>query len=559
MRQTASAIAGSMSVPEGGELVACSRTVVLLGAGASRDADLPLTFELAEAVVKAANAKTQNEHQSGRARPTWVSALNFVYGSMTGHQSESGGNPLESVNIERLISALRLLQQVESHEAAPFVLTWKAGVAGFGQESFEASSFGTDGENLAKSLADNLVSRRAFSGRDVESAVAKIALRVKTNSNVDREVFRQAENEVLLELSQILSRVKDVSYLAPLTRLAKEQSGGLDIITLNYDLTIEKLVANSPNIGIQVGVTDWQPGFALPFPCKDETINLIKVHGSLDWVLQSGPGPMRPLSIKLKTEVDASPRWPQRPWIVVGDREKLATPGPTLYLLRAAENALARAGNLVVVGYGFADAHVNSLINDWLGGDTTRTVTVVDPGFKADGSINDVRSGLLSMYGATRFEGAITGSRVAVIREGARTGLQKSLGKGYSARVEESQYFSYRALPGELGCRVVEVSCDGPDLDSVTVEMWRTVTTNSYSRSPISVAESPTDFHQPDGGKGRNRWMKLDLGPMAQGEVRTVYFQKEEEHSSATIEIRASRSDCSDLLYFTRDVSEIGN
>lgn len=82
-----------------------SRVIVLLGAGASVDAGLPLTSQLAARLVDAAN--------SGRSRrpPTpMVQALNFTYGALVGHHAESGRNPLEAVNIERLNLALLLLQ-----------------------------------------------------------------------------------------------------------------------------------------------------------------------------------------------------------------------------------------------------------------------------------------------------------------------------------------------------------------------------------------------------------------------------------------------------------------
>ncbi|MFP3821562.1 hypothetical protein SB658_22970, partial [Bacillus sp. SIMBA_008] len=69
----------------------------------------------------------------------------------------------------------------------------------------------------------------------------------------------------------------------------------------------------------------------------------------------------------------------EQPWIVVGDREKLATDGPTLELLHAAEEAIERADHLVIVGYRFADAHVNHVIRNWMLRSETRTVGVIEP------------------------------------------------------------------------------------------------------------------------------------------------------------------------------------
>ncbi|WP_299040013.1 hypothetical protein [uncultured Pseudokineococcus sp.] len=86
------------------------------------------------------------------------------------------------------------------------------------------------------------------------------------------------------------------------------------------------------------------------------------------------------------------------PWIVLGHREKLATDGPTLSLLRAAEDALQRASSLVIVGYSFGDAHINSVVRDWMLGDDTRTLTIVDKNFTKP-LFSDFRESLIHSYG----------------------------------------------------------------------------------------------------------------------------------------------------------------
>lgn len=66
------------------------RVAVLLGAGASADAGLPLTTALAEMIVRDVNASAR---LAGGALPNSVRALNFVYGSTVGYQAEDGSDP----------------------------------------------------------------------------------------------------------------------------------------------------------------------------------------------------------------------------------------------------------------------------------------------------------------------------------------------------------------------------------------------------------------------------------------------------------------------------------
>lgn len=358
------------------------RTTVLLGAGASADAGLPLTVRLAETIVRRANSGAE-------ARPSaWVSALNFVYGSMIGHQAEDGGNPLQAVNIERLISALRLLADAANHEAAPFVI-WKPGVTG-------ATSATVDrrlGEAVIRSLGRALGERSAiFEEQEVADKIAAIARAATRSHNTSH--FREAERHVRDELADILGKPSSVGYLAPLAELAKSQHGGLDVITLNYDLTVE-MMANEQSIPVHRGMENltrddvddtlvgWGLGRPMSWPRSDGAINLYKLHGSLDWALvEEGTHTRSPrIEVRSVGQIDPYSGRLRSPWIVVGDREKLATDGPTLRLFRAAEEALEATTHLVVVGYSFSDKHINGLIRDWLASDNRRTITVLDLGW----------------------------------------------------------------------------------------------------------------------------------------------------------------------------------
>lgn len=235
------------------------RVAVLLGAGASADAGLPLTVSLAERVVKAANSGED-------ANADWVRALNFVYGSMVGYAADDGSNPLAAVNIERLISALRLLQSAKNHEAAPFVASWKPGALGLGSPSTPNYL----GSQVISALFPTR-SRRGPSDSNVTAAIARLA-RAATQTPGSGP-FRAAEEQILFRLRDILGAVQTVEYLTPLAQLAHDQPGGLDVLTLNYDLTIEEL-ADHAGTPIDRGIERWAPGVELTFDHVDGRLNL---------------------------------------------------------------------------------------------------------------------------------------------------------------------------------------------------------------------------------------------------------------------------------------------
>lgn len=387
------------------------KTCLLLGAGASKDAGLPLTVQLAEMIIRKAN----NPGREYDASPPWVRALNFAYGSMVGYQSEEGSDPLRAVNIESLISALRLLQSAKDHEVAPFVSSWKPGALGIRSAISEERM----GRRLIKAL-------KGARGQELESprdeiaaakAIAEIARSAIGGAGNAGYLFATAEARILDYLLEILGAIKTVDYLEPISTLCENQSGGVDVITLNYDLTIEDL-AKRTGTRIRRGVGEWRPGRTIEFPEEDGLINLYKVHGSLDWVQEQTSSLIEPPSIMTRIGLSASDGNPRgRPWIVIGEREKLSTDGPMLALMHAAEVALERATHLVVIGYSFSDNHINSLVRNWMAGDPSRTIGVVDPawGMPRPGTFS---GDLLQYYGykqseerATRVFPAVGGAR----------------------------------------------------------------------------------------------------------------------------------------------------
>jgi hypothetical protein len=401
-----------------------ARTVVLLGAGASRDAGLPLTEELAQVLVRNFDEELSGlERRHLPMQEPIVRALHVVYGAMVAHATEHGKSPLSAVNVERLVSAVRLLRDRATHEAAPFVATWKKAI-----EEVDSHPISVSDSDLAKHFMFDSNLRLQTSG--LRDQISRIARDITATGN--GETFRILEQQLLRKVCHVLAAPKRVDYLLPLAELALSQPGGLDVATLNYDTTVE-MIAVKAGVSLDTGMGRWRPGGPIEFQSKDRHINLIKLHGSVSWSRSTG-GRERPPGHPFVQHayLDGSdPLTNDNPVIVIGDREKLTAEGPTLALMRAFEEAMARADRLVVVGYSFGDDHINTVMRNWLGADDSRTITILDPSWPAPERMVGGADTVLNFRDTLRFVAGyslpVIDGRVLVIKDTASRGLRRAL------------------------------------------------------------------------------------------------------------------------------------
>ncbi|CAN7408470.1 SIR2 family protein [Microbacterium maritypicum] len=395
------------------------RTAVLLGAGASFDAGLKTTFGLAQEVVRRFNAR------DSRLPPGVREALNFVYSEMVAHRGRHGDSPLEAVNTERLISAVRLLKNRDEHEADPFVASWKSAPGIF---SATASAGVPD---LRRALYDAQYSE----GAGIDPERLALAIRQIASDRHDH-IFDQLEEHLLKTVSSILAAHGDVGYLRPLIDLAHHQDG-VDIATLNYDLTLEAAAAEL-SAPVHRRIDQWVPGTQMTFESEAGHMNLFKLHGSLDWQYVSAETQLdewseahdadSPFPFVAGPSVRVSPHGPvDRPAIIIGDREKLNGEGPTLALIASFERALSRATHLAVVGYSFTDVHVNALVRTWVNADPTRTISVIDPGWPSRQEVDGFRRVLIDALRPERVRAESAPPRLDVIFQGAKDALPTAL------------------------------------------------------------------------------------------------------------------------------------
>jgi hypothetical protein len=443
-----------------------------------------------------------------------VRALHVVYGAMVSHATEQGFSPLSAVNVERLVSAVRLLRDRRTHESAPFVASWRGSI-----EEVDEHPLPLNDSDLAKHVGFERDLSFKISG--LAEDIARIAGAVVSPG--DGSTFRTLEDQLLRRICTLLGEPTDVSYLRPLVELAAAQPGGLDITTLNYDRTVE-LAAEDASVPVDIGLDRWVPGLPIVFTPKDGQINLIKPHGSIDWVRVSSTSRAlldgHPL-VRHRYHANSVPSpvvhrgTSDAPLIVIGDREKLETDGPTLPLMRAFEESLYRASNLLVAGYSFGDEHVNTVVRNWMAADPSRTIVILDPGWRARNPFAIGPDTDLSMRDAIGFMAStslsVSPGRVVVVRKTTRSGLSEALS---AVPLEQVTELVRLELVLEEPQHLL-LTNNGYDLDSLEVAARRMTNDPGYQ----SIGHVRLDPLSPGGEAIRVEGLR-------HGETLRVYFDR---------------------------------
>ena len=201
--------------------------IVLFGAGASADAEIPTSVEMVENIEqKVQKEEVWNEYEE---------VFNYIKSAI--HYADGiKGVFNESINIERLVNTLSELEKKEEHTIYPFIGNWN-------MKLLELA--GQDFENIRK---------------------------FKTL------IIDQLKDWVTMD------DYNKGKYYSGVARFQKEYNFSLRVFTLNYDLCLEK---NCSNVKIERGFDersrtwDWRR-----FEVNENEpvdIFLYKLHGSIDW------------------------------------------------------------------------------------------------------------------------------------------------------------------------------------------------------------------------------------------------------------------------------------
>lgn len=308
--------------------------ILLLGAGASAEADIPVSGAMIGQVEEA--LRLREDWQPFNALYNHVkSAIHFSAG-LKG-KFDNG----VQFNIETLVNTLYELERNEEHPLYPFIASWNSRFV---------------------SLAGN-----AF-------------------CNV-----RKLRRLILAALKKWMcpENVAKANYYRGLIQLQKDLNYPLRTFSLNYDLCVERL--RTDDFRIETGFADFGPDHPWDwerFEDMESSNNatpqlvLYKLHGSINW--KRKPDTKELFCVEQIESVDE-----ESMDVIFGRDFKLEAADPYLFFAYEFRRFTLLTKLVVVVGYGFGDAHINKMLTQSIRSDRERRIVVVQA---CDGEDTDERA-----------------------------------------------------------------------------------------------------------------------------------------------------------------------
>ena len=295
--------------------------VFLLGAGASVEAGIPMSatmIDKIESLLKEHGDWKPYYHLYNHVK----SAIHYSAGLKGRFKDEV------PFNIETVVNALYELERNEEHPLYPFIASWN-------------SRF--------------------------------VALADKEFANV--RAFRRL---ILKELKRWMcpEDTSKANYYQGLTNVQRKLNYPLHTFSLNYDLCMERI--SSPQFRVETGFAGYGPGHLWDWERFEQTdtspntlpqVFLYKLHGSINWKRDEGKNLFSVEQIEV-VDSDAME-------VIFGRDFKLDAADPYLFYAYQFRRATLQSRLIVVIGYGFADSHINKMLTQALRTDEIRRVVVV--------------------------------------------------------------------------------------------------------------------------------------------------------------------------------------
>lgn len=280
--------------------------IFLFGAGASVEADIPTSAIMISNIEELLNS----DEDWKPYLPLYNHVKSAIYYSF-GLKGLFAGDVL--FNIESLVNALYELERNEEHPLYPFIASWNSRFV---------------------NLAD-------------------------TNFGKVKELRRLILKELKRWICPENSSKRE--YFSGLKALQRELGFPLNIFSLNYDLCVEYL--NASDFRVETGFDGYGPEHPWNwerFESTDGTLAneieafLYKLHGSINWKRDEAKNLF---SVEQVEAVEAD-----KMDIIFGRDFKLEAADPYLFYAYQFRRSTMDAKLVVIIGYGFADSHINKML-----------------------------------------------------------------------------------------------------------------------------------------------------------------------------------------------------
>ena len=196
---------------------------------------------------------------------------------------------------------------------------------------------------------------------------------IDQEGNLENELSKITDREKLKEISQIVrskvlkqdiaclkNAVQDQAYLNPVKNMIKKfyntHPRKVNIITTNYDRVLEYAIAQ-----LNINYCDGFSGSILSrfnhdLFTDEKIINLIKVHGSLNWSELNGSAFFLPAEYNVDDINDTIV-------LPTQDKHKRTHQDPYRSLLTKSDEYIESAKSFLVIGFGFNDEHITPQID----------------------------------------------------------------------------------------------------------------------------------------------------------------------------------------------------
>ena len=299
--------------------------VLLLGAGASVEAGVPHSKGMIERLENLVSS--ESEWVNYRPLYHYVKSAVLFADGMRGQADKT------AYNIEKLVETLDELSKRDEHPLFPFVGAW-------------------------------------------HPKLSEVA-------GVDFKVVSEFRNAIVKRLRDDwipLDQVEKSNYYGGILRLQREYQHPLRVFSLNYDLCVEEQCrrnsGNGPQRGFEGRSWNWRRLAEVDneIGAEDDLVCLYKLHGSIDWFFNPDAG----RQLAYRDNVSSIPLDDSA--LIFGTSYKLQYTDPFLFLAYEFRRWALEARMVLVVGYGFADAHINEILRQALDSDLTKVLVVVSPG-----------------------------------------------------------------------------------------------------------------------------------------------------------------------------------